>query len=193
MPQETKSGSMRHKDGQGLYPKRRIQKGPYPKRRNQTSFNSEIGRVAGQRAWALTSEADRLERGLRFGDKRSLGGQRGSAATARYYHTLKPEDRTEKYIQILFAQAVARARAKGHLDPVFTRQEIYQPRPIAHPEGRPPKRNRWRDKKRAEREAQKNAQASSAEQSAQTAPARAVSTAPSTDRVDGRNRRARHR
>jgi hypothetical protein len=82
---------------------------------------------------------------------RSLGGQRGSAATTLYFRSLPPHDQFEKRLQIFYAEAVARARKKGEPPPRILIE--YVPRPIPHPAGRPAKRNRYRDRKRAEREA----------------------------------------
>jgi hypothetical protein len=117
-------------------------------------WNSVIARTAGAKSWARASDEERARRiaNLRAHDRdgsRSRGGRKGGAATAAYYRSLPPAAKTAKLIQILFAEAVARARKQGHVDPQFL--VPYQPRPIAHPSGRKPKRNKSRDKRRRER------------------------------------------
>jgi hypothetical protein len=79
--------------------------------------------------------------------------------TALYYRSLSPQDSYEKYLQILYAQLVARARKQGLPDPIVTRQELFVPRRIEHPDGRPPKINRWRRRKAQERAARLAAEA----------------------------------
>jgi hypothetical protein len=71
---------------------------------------------------------------------------------------LSPEDRRERMLQVMLAEATAVAVKQGRPPPIFL--VPYVPRPIPHPDGRPPIGNNHR-RKRAEQALKQNGSPSS--------------------------------
>jgi hypothetical protein len=81
-----------------------------------------------------------------------FGGIGEGAAMAAWFASLPAASQRERVASLLAWEMRAKARKAGEPEPVITitREEIFEPRPIPHPEGRPPRRNKSRDRRQAQ-------------------------------------------
>jgi hypothetical protein len=59
------------------------------------------------------------------------------------------EDQVEKCTQMMFAEMMAHAKAKGFPPPILIQQVVWRPRKIEHPLGKVPQRNKSRERRAA--------------------------------------------
>jgi hypothetical protein len=131
--------------------------GPCPQKRSSTSFNSETARIAGERSWAVASQADREQRLKRLAaaiGSRSFGGKKGGAANVEAWRAMSPQDQAEVILQTHVREMKGVARKNGFPEPVITRAEraeLFVPRKVSRPSGKAPVKNKWRERRNAAR------------------------------------------